>query len=86
MTPLITSSKSDLIFLELGSKIKTISCAKLLTDDDELDPDGVRAESVDALADEDAGVVLVCVLDLKVALGRLVPLPREVDLQAWCVV
>ena len=39
-----------------------------LTDNDELDPDGVRAEPVDALADEDAGVVLVDVLDLEVAL------------------
>ena len=53
---------------------------KTLTDDDELDPDGVGAEAVDALADEDAGVVLVGVFDLEEALGRLVPLPREIDL------
>ena len=55
---------------------------KGLTDDDELDPDSVGAEAVDALAEEDAGVVLVGVLDLQVPLGRLVPLPREVNLKA----
>ena len=46
----------------------TLKIILYLTDNDELDPDGVRAEPVDALADEDAGVVLIDVLDLEVAL------------------
>ena len=46
----------------------TLEIILQLTDNDELDPDGVRAEPIDALADEDAGVVLIDVLDLQVAL------------------
>ena len=50
-----------------------------LTDDDDLDADGLRSESVDGLAGEDAGVVLAEVLDLEPLLPGLVALPHEVD-------
>ena len=50
-----------------------------LTDNDELDPDGVRPEPVDALAAEDAGVLEFGRFDLQNLLVHLVPNPGEVD-------
>ena len=51
----------------------------VLTDNDELDPDGVGAESVDALAVEDAGVLQLGRLDLQNFLVHFVAGPGEVD-------
>ena len=54
----------------------------ILTDNNELDPDLLRPEAVDGLAREDAGVVLVGVLDLERLPAGQVTLPHEVDLLA----
>lgn len=53
-----------------------------LTNDDEFDADLFAAEAVDALAEEDAGVVFGGVFDLQPLFARLVSVPPKVDFLA----